>query len=242
MIEVINSKTNKKIKDLLSLYDSKTRKEKGMFVIEGFHLLEMALKENYVISIFTLKEIPNIDQSIKQYIINEDIMKKISKMTTPQGVVAVCRQLVSNPIIGNAIYIEDVSDPGNLGTILRSALAFGYRNIILSKNSVSIYNEKVISSSQGAIFSLNIINESDGLLTFLKSQGYSLYVTVLHNSINIKQLKCQSPFIIAFGNEARGVSSNLIKSATAAIKIEMDNIDSLNVAIAASICMFILNN
>lgn len=241
MSEIITSKENKKIKELMSLYDNKVRKEKGLFVIEGFHLLQMALKENNVVSIFTLHEIENIDKSINQYLINEDILKKISKASSPQGVVAVCRLLSANPIACNAIYLDDISDPGNMGTILRSALAFSYQNVILSKNSVSIYNEKTIFASQGALFSLNIVNDEDNILSFLKNKGYHIYATSLVNAKNIANFKPLEPFVLIFGNEAHGVSQEVIKLADELIRIDIDNIDSLNVAIAASICMYLFN-
>jgi TrmH family RNA methyltransferase len=239
MSEIITSKDNRKIKELVSLYDNNTRKEKGLFVIEGFHLLEMALKENYVLSIFTLKEIENISDSINQYIINEDILKKISKATNPQGVVAICRMIEPSPIDGNAIYLDDVNDPGNMGTILRSALAFGFRNVILSQHCVSIYNEKSISASQGAIFGLNIVNDDSLLLNYLKNSGYKIYATSLDNSINIEEITPQDPYVLVFGNEAHGVCQKIMDIADTKIKLVINGIDSLNVAIAASICMYL---
>ena len=111
----------------------------------------------------------DIDEKITNYIVSEDILKKISTQKNPQGVVAICSMRKEKEIShNNVLYLDGVSDPGNLGTLLRTALAFSFKDVILSKGSVSLYNEKTISSSQGAIFRLNIISGDEQNLINLK--------------------------------------------------------------------------
>ena len=237
----ITSKENQKIKELIKLYDNKYRKEKFLFIVEGFHLLEMALSNNLVKEIYTLKEIEGIDNSIPQYQINEDILKKISKTKSPQGVVAICHFKKEKPIGNRLIYLDNIQDPGNLGTILRSALAFSYFDVVISSDSVSLYNEKVISASQGAIFKLNILLDKDvSYLNKLKEDGYQLISTALKDSKNINEIKLKDKYVFIFGNEGQGIRKEILDISSDKLKIDMDNIDSLNVGVAASILMYLL--
>lgn len=237
----ITSKENQKIKELIKLYDNKYRKEKSLFIVEGYHLLEMALSSNLVKEIYTLKEIEGIDESIPQYQINEDILKKISKSKSPQGVVAICHFKNEKPVGKRLIYLDNIQDPGNLGTILRSALAFSYFDVVISSDSVSLYNEKAISASQGAIFKLNIILDKDtSYLNKLKEDGYQLISTALKDSKNINEIKLNDKYVLIFGNEGQGIRKEILDISNDKLKIDMDNIDSLNVGVAASILMYLL--
>ena len=119
MIFNITSKDNKKVKDAIALYSPKGRKEQNRFIIEGYHNLDMALEAGCVLEVFVIKEM-HIDRNIPQYIVSEEIIQKLSKTISPQGVVAVCSLLKEKEIVGNAIYLDNVSDPGNLGTIIRT--------------------------------------------------------------------------------------------------------------------------
>ena len=242
MIEKITSRQNERIKDVIKLYDSKVRKEKGLFIVEGFHLLEMGLLSNSVKEIYTLKEIEGIKGNVKQYLITEEILQKISKNKNPQSVIAVCRIPEQKDRIDNhALYLDGISDPGNMGTILRTALAFDYKTVIVSKECVSIYNEKVIQASQGAIFNLNTV-EDDNYLPKLKENGYQIIATVLDNSVPLKSVNPKSKFVIVLGNEARGVSKPVQEISDLKVRIEMSGIDSLNVGVAAGIAMYELKN
>lgn len=238
MIKTIDSKDNKQIKETVLLYNNKERQQKGLFLIEGFHVLEMALQTKKVVKVFLLKPLDTLPESIEQYIVNESIMKKLSRSMTPQGAVAVCRFLDIKPITGNAIYLDEISDPGNLGTILRSALAFGFTDVIISSNSVSLYNEKVITSSQGAIFKLNIIVDGDETLSLLHKNGYFVCGTTLdENSSDFRNIKLKKPFVLAFGNESRGLSEKVRSICDGNVIIKIADIDSLNVGVAAGILL-----
>ncbi|HBF67745.1 MAG TPA: RNA methyltransferase [Firmicutes bacterium] len=237
MIYYISSKQNSKIKDLLSLYKSNIREKERKFVVEGFHLLEMALINNKVEAIFTLKEINSIPENIPQYIINEDILNKISLLKNSQGVLAVVSFNEEKPISSNKVlYLDDVSDPGNLGTILRTALAFSYKDIIVSKNTCSIYNEKVIQASQGAIFKLNIIKKD---YTYLKElKDYLVIATEIKGSITLDELVKKDKFVLVLGNESHGVRNEILSLSDIRLRIDIKDIESLNVAIAGAILMY----
>ena len=242
MAQIITSKENNKIKELVKLRKSKVREEKGEFLIEGYHSIEMAYKANLLKEIYSLKEEPNF-LDVTQYIITKDILDKISSCVTSQGIVGKCKTITSQPITNNKIiYLDNISDPGNMGTILRTALAFGYKDVIISHDSVSIYNEKVLSATQGAIFSLNIIDGNIDTLKELKNNGYKIIATSLKNSIDINKLENYEKEVLVFGNEGAGVKNEILNISDYNVIIPIDNIDSLNVGVAAGIAMFIRKN
>ena len=237
MIKEIRSRQNELVKEVAKLSDAKARKQQKLFKVEGFHMLEMAKEANLIHSVFTLKEIANLDSKIPQYLVSEEVLEKLSSTKTPQGVVCVCHLLNEKPIKSDKVlYLDDVSDPGNLGTILRTALAFGYDDVILSKNCCSIYNEKTLQASQGAIFKLNIVTDLD--LSKLKANGYQILATEIKGSISLEEVSKPEKLVLVLGNEAHGVSEAILKLADKRIRIDIKNIDSLNVAIAGAIAMF----
>lgn len=243
MVFLISSKQNDKIKEIVKLSDKSYKNEKGLFIVEGFHLLEMALESKVVDQIFTTKEIKDIPSDIPQFIVTSEIMDKISKNKSSQGVLALCRIKEEKEISSShVLYLDDVSDPGNMGTIFRSALAFGYKDIILSKNSCYLYNEKVVQASQGAIFKLNIITKDISYLNKLKKEGYQILVTSLKDADDIKDITPNNKHVLVLGNEAHGVSEEAIKIADKKIKIHIEEIESLNVSIAGAIAMYLLGN
>ena len=236
----ITSKQNEKIKEIVKLSDPKISKEKGLFKIEGFHALEMAVKADVVEEVYLIKEDKELPKKITQVIVSEEIMQKISSTKNPQGAVVVCRRLPESQKLGEKVLLLDgVSDPGNLGTILRTALAFGYNDVLLSEGSVSQYNEKVLQASQGAIFKLNIVNNF--VLTKLKEE-YQIITTEIKGSVELNDVKAKCKHVLVLGNEAHGVSKEISKLADLKVRIDIKNIESLNVAIAGAIAMYKLGN
>lgn len=233
----ITSKNNTKIKDAASLKMKKYRQEKGLFLMEGLKNLEMALRFGNVKTIFTSVGLPKIGkQDIEVYQVNEEIIKKLATSENPEGVVFVCEFLKpkkDKKDYHKIIYLDHVSDPGNLGTIIRTAVAFNYDAVILSEGSVEIYNEKVLAASKGAIFAIDIFNDD------IANYDYPIIVSTLNDkSVPLNKSKKPDNFILVLGNESHGVSKEVCEKATYFVKIEMsDNIDSLNVAIAAGILM-----
>lgn len=243
MIQYIDSKQNQKIKDVMKLSKQSERIEKGEFVVEGFHMFEMALESGTIKRVFVTKENPKIPSNIQQYVVSTEIMDKISTEKNPQGILTVCALLKedTNNISERVLYLDDVSDPGNLGTILRTALAFSYKTVILSKNCCSIYNQKVLQSSQGAIFNLNIIEDDEKLLDELKKNQYQIISTEIKGSVSLTKIKPENKHVLVLGNESHGVSENVLKKSDIRVRIDISDIESLNVAIAGAIAMYELS-
>lgn len=239
MIQYITSKANAKIKDLLTLKDAKVRKERGLFLVEGFHLLDMALDADQVELIITDKVIEGIPEHIDQLIVTHEVIKKFSSQVTPQGVIVVCKLKERQVTCGERIlYLDGVSDPGNLGTILRTAVSFGFNDVILSKGCCSPYNEKVLASSQGAIFNLQIQESDISFLQSMKQKGYQVLVTYLHGGKPLDQVKINKKVILVIGNESHGVSDESLSLADNKIFIPMKVMESLNVGVATGIICY----
>lgn len=233
MIYKINSRQNDKIKDLVKLSNLKFSKEQKLFKIEGFHALEMALEAGVVKAIYTTKELKEVGE-ITQFIISKEIMEKVSAAKSPQGVIAVCEYKEPKPISSNKVlYLDEVSDPGNVGTLLRTALAFGYKDVIIG-GGCSEYNEKVLQSTQGAIFKLNIVHDLD--LALLKD--YKILATEIKGSVDLETVKTTEKHVLVLGNEAHGVQEKILKLADKRIRIDIHDIESLNVAVAGAIAMY----
>lgn len=236
MSEIITSKDNKKVKEALAYKDRKGE----FFLVEGFHLVEMAIREKMAIKIFSLKEYPHANEEF--YLVNEGIIKKLSSTINPEGIVALCKKKESNPLSNDVIiFLDEIQDPGNVGTILRTCLAFNYKDVIISKGSASLYSSKTILSSQGALFSLNAIeskNEPLEDILLLKKKGYKILATDLKSSSPLKELSMEKPYVLILGNEGRGVSKDIVDVSDKRVRIEMDGIDSLNVGVAAGILLY----
>ena len=237
MSELITSKDNKKIKNAASYLDGKG----DYFLVEGFHLVEMAIESGLATQIFTLKE---YESNVPTYIVNETVLKKLTTTKNPEGIVALCKKKDYKNELGNKVlYLDGVGDPGNVGTLLRTALAFGYKDVILGKGSAGVYTPKTLMASQGAIFKLNILeSKKEGFeeIKSLQNKGYFIMATDLKASkppheIDVKDKK----FVIVMGNEARGVSKDIIDVSDVRVRLEMSEIDSLNVGVAGGILMYL---
>ena len=236
MISYINSKSNQKVVHAAKLKDKKSIREFNEFLIEGKKALELALEAKLVKEVFVIKEL-DIDKSIPQYIVSEEIIDKISFSKNPEGVVAVCCTLKEKAPskMEKVVYLDNIQDPGNMGTIIRTALAFNYDAIILSENCVSIYNPKVVSATKGAMFLIPILN---GDILDYKKDHVIITSTLNEKSISLDNLEKPKSFILVLGNEAHGVSEEIVKNSDVFVKIPIDNIDSLNVAVAGAILMY----
>lgn len=236
MSEFLSSKDNKKIKETLSCQDGKD----DFFLVEGFHMVEMALENASAVRIFSLKEYPHGD--VEFYLTNEAIIKRLSSSKTPEGIVALCKKKKEEkPFSDVIVYLDELQDPGNVGTILRTCLAFGYQDVLLSKGCASAYSSKTLSSSQGAIFKLNIkegsLSPEEDILS-LKEKGYKILATDLKSSDPLKELNIEKPYALILGNEGKGVNPKILSLADKKVRIEMDGIDSLNVGVAAGILLY----
>ena len=234
----IESLNNPKVKDWLKLQTKKYRDLTNTFLIEGNHLLEEALKTNLVKEIIAVNtQYENKD--IPFYLVDEKIMAKLSKQDSSTDVIAVVKKINNNDIIGNVCLLDDIQDPGNLGAIIRSAVAFNIKTIIMSPKTVDLYNEKVIRATEGLIFKLNFIREDlTKVINNLKEAGYQIYGTNVRYGTNLREIKFNKLRAIIIGNEGRGMNSNLEELCDTLINIPIANCESLNASVASSIIFY----
>ncbi len=233
----ITSLTNQKVKYYVRLKDKKFRDVENMFLVEGDHLVNEAINKGYAREIISLNE---FDSNLPVVLVTEEIMKKISSQKSISPICAVCRKIPTNKIGETVIALDDIQDPGNLGTIIRSSVAFDIDTILLGDKSVDLYNEKVIRSSEGMIFKKNVLrcNLHDKLLE-LKKSGYEIIGTDLKNGTNVKAFNFPKKVVIVMGNEGNGLSDLVNEVCDNYIYIDMNNeCESLNVAVASSIILY----
>lgn len=225
---MIESTNNEKIKKYAKLKDKKYREEMGLFIIEGEHLVNEAKDKLQIVDEFILGE--NV---------TENVMKKLTSLTNIPKYLAVAKKQEEKEIQGNILILDNIQDPGNLGTIIRSCVAFGIDTIVASKETVDVYNSKVIRASEGAIFNLNyVIKDLDVFLRMIKNK-YTIYTTNVEVGTSLKGINRKEPFAIIMGNEGNGVRKEISNYATDTIYIPISNkMESLNVGVATSIILY----
>lgn len=238
---MITSSSNDKIKEIKKLRNNKYMIENKKFIIEGEHLVKEALKAGILLETISTKE---VNYGVLNTLVKENVIKSISNLKSAPDVIGICKITDSNKALGNKIIILDnVQDPGNLGTIIRSANAFGFNDIILSDTCVKKYNEKVIRATQGMIFNMNVVTKNlKEFISYLKENGYKVYGTNVVNGIDVSNIKNEDKLAVIMGSEGAGMSLDLEALVDKNIYIKMnDTCESLNVAVASSIIMYELN-
>ena len=239
---LITSTDNKKIKELVKLRQKKYRDIENKFIVETENLIKEAYIEDKLLEVFILeKETLPFEVNCPVYYVNEIIMNKIKGVNTSK-IIGVCLKKDSREYIGKRfLMLDKISDPGNLGTIIRSACAFNIDTIILSNDSCDIYNDKVIRATEGSIFKINIIREDLTLaINNLKKLNSNIYGTDVAKGLNINIVP-KDNFCIIMGNEGNGISDKVKSMINDYIHLDTDNVESLNVAIATSIILYELN-
>ena len=238
---MISSLNNEKIKEYAKLNDKKYRNKNNLFLIEGQYLALEAYKKGLIKEIFLLDGEANTFEGIQVTYVTNEVLKKISSLSTPPKIIAVCYKLKSTELSGNVIILDDISDPGNLGTIIRSSVAFNYGTIILSPNTVDIYNSKVLRSSEGMIFNINIIvSELIPKIEELKKNDYLIIGSDVKSGH--KPLPITTKHALIIGSESIGIKKELLTLTDQNISIKMNpECESLNAAVSASILMYQLS-
>lgn len=236
---VITSLENKKIKDIKKLYDKQKRDSKGLFIVEGEHLVREALKHHLLKEVIALEN-TNIDFFDEVTYVTLPVLKRISNLDTPQSIMGVCNKKEEQEIGEKLLVLDNIQDPGNLGTIIRSAVAFDIDTIVLSKDTVDLYNPKVIRATQGMLFSINIIvRDLEVFLADIHQKKYHIYGTNVTNGKSLKSIEKVKKFAIIMGNEGSGVKETLKNHIDENIYIDMNNnCESLNVGVATSIILY----
>ncbi len=228
---MIQSLENSKVKLLYKLKSAKYRRKEQLFVVEGDHLVDEAQKAGVLVEAYSTIE-------REGYIgVSEAIMKKICNTDTIVQEIGLCKMIQNQAMSKHILILDGIQDPGNMGTLMRSACAFGFETIFIGEGSVDIYNDKVIRSSQGAIFKLNFLfgNPKE----FIQSlKGYQVYGTNVIKGISLEQIEKEEYVAVVLGNEGNGISEEVFSIIDNNIYIPMKNTESLNVAIAGSIVMY----
>ena len=244
---IITSKANSVVKNAKKLHQKKYRK--SAYLIEGWHLFEEAVQAEVTIEkIFALESYREQLASFPQTVwVSEDILLDLADSQTPQGIVAVVqKEEVEQTDFsqGKFLFLEDVQDPGNVGTIIRTADAAGFTGVIVSDKSADIYSLKTLRSMQGSHFHLPIYRmTSQALLEEAKEVAIPVLATTLSkDSVDYRELPSIENFVLVMGNEGQGISSLMAESADQLLHISMKGkAESLNVAVAAGILIFHLS-
>lgn len=249
-MNLITSISNNKIKQIIKLAASKAyRSELKLAVVYGSHLIEEAIKNNLLYSVFIhqnkmLDYLPRLKKVSADniYLISDEVKNKINISDSDADIIGLIQiktmNISENIYQEDCIIIDSIQDPGNLGTIMRCAVACGVKNIILSKACVDPYNLKVLRASQGIQFKLNIFSSVD-LLQFIVKYKHTVIATLPGAKDSIYEYNLRMPCAWLFGNEGMGISKQLIDNIECQLAIPMQgDSESINVAMAATVCLF----
>jgi TrmH family RNA methyltransferase len=238
-MEIITSLDNKKIKNLSKLLIKKYRDDENKFLIEGEHLIEEAYKAGVLLEIIKCEDYV-IEYDVPTTLVTSEVIKKLSNTPSPQKIIGLCKKIEEKEIGNKVLILEDIQDPGNLGTIIRSSVAFNVDTIIVSNNTVDVYNDKVLRSSEGMLFHINIVKKDiKNIINELHNNGYILYGTKVDGGTNIKEITVSDKYAVVMGNEGAGVSKDTLDKCDKYIYIPMnERCESLNVGVATSIILY----
>lgn len=238
-MEIIKSLDNKRVKKFTKLLQKKYREEEQKFLIVGDHLVSEAYKVNNLLEVIKTED-NNICLDVPTTYVTYDIIKKISGMSNPQSIIGVCRTLPPGNIGNKVLMLDDIQDPGNLGTIIRSAVAFNIDTIVISSHTVDLYNDKAIRASEGMIFNINIIKkELIPYIAELKNNNYKIYGTNVNGGKLVDDLELPDKYVIIVGNEGNGVKEEILTQCDEYFYVPMNaKCESLNVGVATSIILY----
>lgn len=261
MIHVLESVNNPKLKQIAKLVASKQdRYDQKKFVLEGFRSIVSMLEHVgphyhpealFISETFSqsdrFRQLHDLSPALDYYQVNDRIFNKLTDVECTQGVLALVsfKLNIFVPVHqgGACLLLDSVSDPGNMGTLIRSALAAGFRNVLLFGNCVDPYNPKTLRASMGIFSDLVICHIIESQLDDLLSAGYDIIVTRMDGDHNIFRTDFIPSSVICVGSEANGISEELLAKATRSVYIPMSqSCESLNAAIAGSLCMFQLSH
>ena len=239
---IYSSISNDKIKNLKKLDSKKYRDINGLFLVEGEHLVLEAYNSGCLDELILLDGI-DFKLDVKTSYVTYEVMKYVSSLDNPSGIIGVCKKMEGSFFGDRIVVLDDVQDPGNLGTIIRSCVAFNVDTLVLSSGCVDLYNSKVIRASQGMLFHLNIVVVSD-IVDYVSNlkENYKIFSTNVNGGNKLKSIEKCGRFVIIMGNEGNGVRSSLNDLADQYIYIDMNSdCESLNVGVATSIILYELD-
>lgn len=235
MIESIN---NEKVKYYKKLREKKYILEYGKYIVEGEHLVREAYNAGVLEEIIYSDE--NLFDDVKSVKLGAKAMKNISKLSSVPNIMGVVKLVQNEEILGSKIVLLDnVQDPGNVGTIIRSALAFNVDTVVFSEDTVSIYNDKMIRASEGMIFRMNTVrmNLKDAI-NIIKDKGIKVYYADMDGRINLDDADMKE-YALVLGSEGQGISDSVKSLSDDSINIPINSsCESLNVSVCGGIIMY----
>ena len=253
-MQVITSKDNEMVKHIKKLSEKKYRDQNNCYIVEGIKLVEEAIQEDAQIEKIVICEESTKNSEISKSLmyeiakydciyVTEKIFKTLTQVMSPQGILAVIKKNNGRPQVKYdeiIVALDDIQDPGNLGAILRTVDSVGLKQVIVSKGTVDVYNPKVVRSSMGAIFRVEVI-EVENLketIEMIKRNDYKLLVTSLQTDNSVYDIDYNKK-VIVIGNEANGVSKEIQDIADNKVKIPMlGKTESLNASVATGIILY----
>ena len=240
---VITSLDNDKIKYYYKLQKRKYRDINNEFIVEGEHLVLEAYKAG-VLKEILLEEGEVLPLDVEQVEVSKEVLKKISTLSSPPKMIGLClcEKIIDTTIGKRILILDEIQDPGNMGTIIRSAVAFNIDTIVIGDNTVDVYSPKVVRATQGMIFHVPIVFYSiDKLIPILKKLKIPVLATNVKYGEEVKNLSQdeKETFALIIGNEGNGVNPKYLEQSDKFIYIPMnDVVESLNVAVATSIILY----
>ena len=231
--------TNAELKNIKKLKDKKYRRLQNLFLVEGVKLCAEVLKSDYKIK-FTLSTNDKYKNYPNLVLVSSDVIKAVATTETPQDIICVCEIPISNNNLpnGNSLILDELQDPGNIGTLIRSAVAFNFKDIYFV-NTADIYSEKVIRASMGAIFKVNAHIVDRNYIIQNKNQICDLLIGTDLNSKGLDRKDKSKKTSLIIGNEGNGVSEELLNITDKNVTLKMANdVESLNAGVAGSILMY----
>ena len=237
---VIESVENDKVKLWKKIRTTKYINEYNKYIVEGYHLVEEAMKTNLVSELIMLDGLDYENKGITTHYVTEKVMKSISLLPSVPPIMAVIKTSGEEDYGKRIVILDDVQDPGNIGTIIRNAVAFGATSVVLSENSVSPYNDKLIRASQGMCFHIPVIKtDIKTLIPKLQSEGIKVYATCLDGSKEMMEVTFNKEFAVIFGNEGEGIREEIKALSDEKVRINMKKeCESLNVGVSSGIILY----
>ena len=243
-MEIITSTQNQYVKQVRSLREKKFREKSGLFVVEGgniFKDMPADVKVEYIL--FTEERLDEVQSLVfstrtQAYMVSESVMKSLSDTVTPYGIVAVMAKPKHefNLPTGNALLLDGVSDPGNMGTIIRTAAARGFLDVYLL-DSVDVYSPKVVRATLGGLFKVRLVTVTEEeALTLLDNTSSAV---LDFGGEDLTEAEVTSPVLLVTGSEAHGVRDSVLHHSKRVLTLPMmNNIESLNAAVATAVAMY----
>lgn len=246
-MEELQSAKNARVKEWKKLLTKKGRDQSGKYLVEGVHLIEEALKADEIVEIIVQRDFTAMDidqlRNFPVTLISPEISQSISATETPQGIFAVCRKRVASVDLSvhrRLLLFDGVQDPGNIGTMIRTADAAGIDAVIFGEGTGDLYNPKVIRSAQGSHFHLQVdAGQLTEWIQKLKNANIPVYGTALENAEPFMNVPSSDSFALIVGNEGAGMDTTLLQKTDQNLYIPLyGQSESLNVAIAAGILLY----